>query len=239
MPDRGQAANVLVGFLEGVARRDAEAYARGFARRSLGTAETCWYAVEPLWSGYLYEIHEGGPGRSFLPDLAREIDAHPGGVALVPSGLRVLEVTVRNGRPVGALLPEAKSRLVQTQMGLMMPTARTDGRPFGVLVPAWVTKDQIRFRALQPSRRMKRLRRPIPIELATSAALFAVGFATLIGGSVSFFGSPARAPKPQVRALDAMPHRQWDAVLTAIGTGGYAAKLEYRSGRWTIESEPP
>ncbi len=99
MPGARQATNVMFGYLEGVERKDAESYARAFGRRCLKSSESCWYAVEPLWSGYLYEIHEGGPGYSFLPALAKEIDANPGGVALVPSGRRVFELTVRNGRP--------------------------------------------------------------------------------------------------------------------------------------------
>lgn len=238
MRGMGQATNVLIGYLEGVAQRDADAYARAFARRSLRESEVLWYATAPLWSGYLYEVQEGGPGRSFLPDLVREIDAHPGGVALVPSGVRVFELTVRNGRPVGGLLPEAKSREVRVHMSAMLPMAPTDGRPFGLMIPAWVTSDQVRCRALRPTRRMKRLREAMPVSLAVSVATFAVGTVLLIGGTISYFG--VRPPLETARAgtFDTLPHRQWSRVMGAIATGGYAVKLEFRDGKWTIETEP-
>lgn len=239
MPDARLATNVLFGFLEGVDRRDAEAYARGFARRSLKTAERCWYSTEPLWSGFLYEVHEGGPGRSFLPDLAREIDANPGGVALVPSGRRVFELTVRNGRPVGALLPEAKSREVRMHMTVMLPTARVDGQPFGVMIPAWVAEGQVRFRTIRATRRMKRLRQPVALPVALSAVGFAAGLGVLVAGTAAYFGSPHRVPQARAVTLDRMPHRQWEGVLGAVAATSYATKLEYRDGKWTVETATP
>lgn len=239
VPNARLATNVLFGFLEGVDRRDAEAYARAFARRSLKTAERCWYSVEPLWSGFLYEVHEGGPGRSFLPDLAREIDANPGGVALVPSGRRVFEVTVRNGRPVGALLPEGKSREVQTQMAVMLPMARVEGQAFGVMIPAWVAQGQLRFRTISATRRMKRLQTPVALPVALSAVGFAAGLGVLIAGTVAYYGSPHRVPQGRAVALDRMPHRQWEAVLGAVAATSYVTRLEYRDGQWTVETTSP
>ncbi|MCG5242921.1 hypothetical protein ACIU1J_24165 [Azospirillum doebereinerae] len=236
MGDSGLAANVLYGFLEGVERRDALAYARSFARRTLKTSERCWYAVEPLWTGYLYEVHEGGPGRSFLPDLVTELDANPGGIALVPSGRRVFELTVRNGRPVGGLLPEAKSRQVQLQMAAMRPTAKVDGRAYGLVIPPWVTPDQVRLRTIRPTRRMRRVSTPVSVPLALSAVGFAAGLGLLTTGGGLYYWSPHRVPRPQLLTVDQMPHRQWEKALATIGPDSYVSKLEYRDGRWTIET---
>lgn len=233
----GLATNVLYGFLDGVERRDATAYARSFARRTLKHSERCWYAVEPLWTGYLYEIHEGGPGRSFLPELVRELDANPGGIALVPSGQRVYELTVRNGRPVGGLLPEAKSRQVQRHMAAVMPTARVDGRAYGVVIPAWVTEDQVRLRTIRATRRMSRLALPVSVPLALSAVGFLAGLGLLVSGAVLYAWSPHRVPQAPRMAVAQMPHRQWDLAVAAMGVNTYVRKLEYRDGQWTVETE--
>jgi hypothetical protein len=190
VPGARQATNVMFGYLEGVERKDAESYARAFGRRCLKSSESCWYAVEPLWSGYLYEIHEGGPGYSFLPALAKEIDANPGGVALVPSGRRVFELTVRNGRPVGALLSETRSREVQSRMAVVQPADRVGDRPFGLIVPAWAPQGHVRFHAILTSRRMKRLSPAIPLRLAAAAVGFLAGTALLLGGGVTYYWSP-------------------------------------------------
>lgn len=235
MGNGGLATNVMYGFLEGVERRDALAYARSFARRTVGSSERCWYAVEPLWTGFLYEIHEGGPGRSFLPDLVTELDANPGGIALVPSGRRVFELTVRNGRPVGGLLPEAKSRQVQLQMAAIRPTVPVDGKAYGVMIPPWVTADQVRLRTIRATRRMRRVSVPVSVPLALSSVGFAAGLGLLTTGGGLYYWSPYRVPQPQALTLEQMPHRQWEAALAAIGPDNYVSKLEYRDGKWTIE----
>ncbi len=233
-----QATNVLFGYLEGVDRKDAERYARAFGRRCLKTSESCWYAVEPLWSGYLYEIHEGGPGLSFLPALAKEIDANPGGVALVPSGRRVFEMTVRNGRPVGALLSERRSREVQGHMAVVQPSGRTDGRPFGMIVPAWAPHGHVRFHAILASRRMKPLAPAVPLSLAAAAVAFATGLALLLGGGITYFWSPHRVPEARGFDMANLPHRQWDRVVAAVTASSHAAKLEFKDGVWTVETLP-
>ncbi|WP_238474700.1 hypothetical protein [Azospirillum cavernae] len=239
MPGARQATNVMFGYLEGVERKDAESYARAFGRRCLKSSESCWYAVEPLWSGYLYEIHEGGPGYSFLPALAKEIDANPGGVALVPSGRRVFELTVRNGRPVGALLSETRSREVQSRMAVVQPADRVGDRPFGLIVPAWAPQGHVRFHAILTSRRMKRLSPAIPLQLAAAAVGFLAGAALLLGGGVTYYWSPHRVPTARNFDINRLPHRQWDTVLSAITASSYAAKLEFKDGKWTIETQAP
>jgi len=239
VPGARQATNVMFGYLEGVERKDAESYARAFGRRCLKSSESCWYAVEPLWSGYLYEIHEGGPGYSFLPALAKEIDANPGGVALVPSGRRVFELTVRNGRPVGALLSETRSREVQSRMAVVQPADRVGDRPFGLIVPAWAPQGHVRFHAILTSRRMKRLSPAIPLQLAAAAVGFLAGVALLLGGGVTYYWSPHRAPTARNFDINRLPHRQWDTVLSAITASSYAAKLEFKDGKWTIETQAP
>lgn len=239
VPGGRQATNVMFGYLEGVERRDAEAYARAFGRRCLKASETCWYSVEPLWSGFLYEIHEGGPGYSFLPDLAREMDANPGGVALVPSGRRVFELTVRNGRPVGALLSESRSREVQSRMAVVQPADRVDGRPFGLIVPAWAPQGHVRFHAILTSRRMKRLTPAVPLQVAAAAVAFLAGATLMLGGSAAYFWSPHRTANARNFDIARLPHRQWDSVLSAITASSYAAKLEFKDGKWTVETLAP
>lgn len=234
------ATNVLIGYLEGVAKRDAEAYARSFAIRALAPAERCFYAVERLWSGYLYEVQEGGAGRSFLPDLAREVDANVGCLVLIPSGRRVFEMSVRNGRPVGSLLPEARSREVQTTLfARALPTGPLDGRAFGVVVPAWVTGDQIRFRPIRATRRMRRVARPMSTALALSATGFLIGLSLLVSGAGLFYWSPHRLPRANSLTMEKLPHRQWEAVMRAIDAANYVDKLEYRDGEWTVRTTVP
>lgn len=227
---------VLFGYLEGVDRRDAEAYARGFARRTLATAERVWYHTESIYTGFLYEIHDGGDGLSFLPELITAFEAEPAGTVLVPSGRRVFELTVRNGRPTGALLSEERSVKLQRQIALVLPAEKTSGNPFGLMMPATAPVGQIRFRAVRATRRMKRLSSPTAQATLLSVGALLSGLALFATGTASYLWSLRQAAGPHGVEFNQLPHRQWPAVISAAAGSAFVTKLEFKDGKWTVET---
>jgi hypothetical protein len=97
----------------------------------------------------------------------------------------------------------------------------------------------VRFHAILTSRRMKRLSPAIPLRLAAAAVGFLAGTALLLGGGVTYYWSPHRVPTARNFDINRLPHRQWDTVLSAITASSYAAKLEFKDGKWTIETHAP
>ena len=233
MSGYGPPNTVLFGYLEGVDRKDAEAYARGFARRTLATAERVWYQTESIYTGFLYEIHDGGGGRSFLPELITALETEPAGTVLVPSGRRVFELSVRNGRPTGALLSEERSLKIQRHLAQVMPAEKTGGRPYGVMIPATVPVGHVRFHAVRATKRMKRL-----ASTASPAQLIGIGVLlsglSLLGvGASSYMYSLRQAAVPRGTEFDRLPHRQWASVVSAAAGAAYVTKLEFKDGQWT------
>ncbi len=236
MERQGHPNTVLFGYLEGVDRRDAEAYARGFARRTLATAERVWYQTESMYTGFLYEVHEGGAGRSFLPELITALEAEPAGTVLVPSGRRVFELTVRNGRPTGALLSEERSVKVQRQLALVLPAEKTGGNPYGLMLPATAPLGHVRFRAVRPTKRMKRLGSATSHTTFLSIGALLSGLSLLGMGAGSYLWSLRQASAPRGIEFSQLPHRQWPAVVSAAAGSAYVTKLEFKDGRWSLET---
>ncbi len=124
-------------------------------------------------------------------------------------------------------------------MAVVQPADRVGDRPFGLIVPAWAPQGHVRFHAILTSRRMKRLSPAIPLQLAAAAVGFLAGVALLLGGGVTYYWSPHRVPTARNFDINRLPHRQWDTVLSAITASSYAAKLEFKDGKWTIETQAP
>ena len=236
MSSQGHPNTVLFGYLEGVERKDAEAYARGFARRTLATAERVWYHTESIYTGFLYEVHEGGAGRSFLPELITALEAEPAGTVLVPSGRRVFELTVRNGRPTGALLSEERSSKVQRQIALVLPAEKTGGNPYGVMVPATAPVGHVRFHAVRATTRMKRLVPASQPATFLSVGVLLSGLSLLAVGAGSYVWSLRQAGVPRGIEFNQLPHRQWPAAVSAAAGTAFVTKLEYKDGKWTVET---
>ena len=83
---------VLIGWIEESSRKDVLEHARGFASDHLETLETAWIAMEGFRGGTFFEVHEGGSGRAYLPELIEELSRDPDQVLWVPSGTKLNRV---------------------------------------------------------------------------------------------------------------------------------------------------
>jgi hypothetical protein len=67
---------VVLGFLPEVSVRDAKEYALGIAEKHFEQMGLVFYAAFPFKSGYIFEIHEGGHGKAYAPEIVSYFDAH-------------------------------------------------------------------------------------------------------------------------------------------------------------------
>jgi len=95
---------VVIGFLEDVQARDAEAYATGFIARHFEAHDRCYWVTKKLGNGYLYEIHEGGDGYAFLPDIIKALETTNS--VYIPTSSRYVKIERRDGKIVSLLMPE-------------------------------------------------------------------------------------------------------------------------------------
>ncbi|OAH27800.1 hypothetical protein AX289_09580 [Methylorubrum populi] len=185
--------------------RDAQAAARAFALRKFGPNDRAWYSTRKFADGHFWEVHQGGAGLSYLPGVVEALNVPEPGKVWIPSEGRALEIVVRNGRPVCALLTENRSAAVMTS-GI-------------AAVPA--------------SGRMNRVvKSGMPAVYAGAAAL--LGGVLVLGASGLFWLYAAKVVSinPPV-AQEHLPHRQWGLVREA-GDTRWVQRLEYTNGRWSV-----
>ena len=185
--------------------RDAQAAARAFALRKFGPNDRAWYSTRKFADGHFWEVHQGGAGLSFLPGVVEALSAPEAGKVWIPSEGRALEVVVRNGRPVCALLTESRSAAL---MSSGIPPVPASGRMNRVVKSG------------------------MPAVYAGAAAL--LGGVLVLGASGLFwlYAATVVSINPPV-AQDQLPHRQWSLVREA-GDTRWVQRLEYTNGRWSV-----
>ena len=185
--------------------RDAQAAARAYALRKFGPNDRAWYAVRKFADGHLWEVHQGGAGLSYLPGIVEGLSDDGQGKVWIPTEGRALEIVVRNGRPICALLTESRSAAVFAS-----------GAP-----------------PISASGRMHRvLKSGMPAVYAGAAALLGAVVVLGVSGMFWLYAAKVVSINPPVQA-DQLPHRQWNLVREA-GETRWVQRLEYANGRWTV-----
>jgi len=197
---------LVVGYLDVGRAKDANAYARGFAERRFEAHDEAFVSVARFNEGYFWEAHEGGGGRSYLPDVMRILKADPDARIWLPSGSRTLEVLMRDGRPLGLMLPDEQVELL-----------RKSGRE---------------GRQASASSRMTRLRTKGEILFAFGALVFISGIGVLCAAALQSASVNVMAEAPHGAAVEQMPHRHWTDAAKIANAGGYVSKLEMVNGKW-------
>lgn len=202
--------NAMMGWTEGVeSKNDAIELAKGFITRRFTALEASWYAVAPFMGGYLWEVHEGGPGKGYLGAAIEALSQNPSSKFWFPSADRAFQIMMRDGKPFGILLSKTES----------LPVINSDQPPL-----AMITK-------MQPA-----VRKGTGVFL-TGAAMAGAG-AVFLFSSMAFYAISAN-PGPSVRAVDfsSMPHAQWGQVK-GTGVEEIVSKIEMKDGKWSVERRP-
>lgn len=195
---------LVIGFQSGVGQKDVVAYAKGWADRYFQAKERSWWAVRKWRDGFFYELHEGGPGRSYLPDVVARLDADPDAELHIPVGERLFVVSAKP-KPVGLLLTEAESDRVR-------PTAQMAEAGPGM-------------RPLNDS--------GLGVLMLGASIAFAGSVAAGVGGylaAMAYWYDPPAAAMP----VADLPHKQWAFANTPPTGDDYVAALRYDGGKWSL-----
>lgn len=203
---------VIIGWIGESSRSDVLAHARGFAEDHLETLETAWVRAEQFLGGWLFEIHEGGSGQSYLPGLVEALNRDPDQILWLPSGTalnRVLTVRIEEGQVFASILNEEESALV-----------RASGR-----LP------------MERNGRMRRLLKRGEATLAGGIVLCAIAFLVMVG-TLHHARDLDRMPVPS-RALsqDILPHTRILELSRGIREDRWVSRILFEEGRWRAEFE--
>lgn len=202
--------NAHMGWTEGLENKnDAIELAKGYINRRFNAVESSWYSVAPLLEGYLWEVHEGGPGKGYIEGVMDALAENPGATIWFPSGTRVFQFMMRDGKPFGVLLPEDESELMK----------RSDNAP------------------ILPRTRMKRAVNRGTGVMVAGATLFGASLATMVGSIVFYAFIGVAPPTYKEVSLPTLPHAQWRLVGDVPATE-IISKLEFQNRKWSTESRP-
>ena len=200
---------VFMGYLPEVSARDALEYAMGMADKYVTQEGLTFYMATPFGNGHIYELHEGGSGKAFGPEIVKTFqEAGPFSVETpqvlhIRTALKTLEVTrEREGLSV-VLLPD------ETELG-------GDAR--------WVTPRK----AMRPGipRRTGMLYAGIGMLVSGTLAAVLTGAYFRLQG----YAEPPAQPVVNISS-DVLPVKQWNRVM---GLENIKA-LKYSDGKW----QPP
>jgi hypothetical protein len=203
----------VVGWIEGVGIKDAIAYAKGFIEKRFEARDRSFYAVAPFMGGFLYEVHEGGSGLGYLPGVVDALTRNPDAKVWFPCDNRVYQVLVRDGKPLGMLLPEE------------------DSRKFRESAPV----------PLEPSAKMKPAVRSGAATCIVGASILAVGALFLASACAFYLFIDTTIQTPRSVTLANLPHHQWQRVSKPASSGDYAESLSYSvtgagsAGGWDVK----
>ncbi len=204
--------HVVIGWIGESRRRDVLEHARAFARDHMEAVENAWITLADFAGGTLFEIHEGGGGLAYLPDLIEQISRDPDQVLWVPSGTRlnrVVTFSVVDGRPFSMMLTEAESARV-----------RSSGQT--------------------PLERTGRMRRLVPrgtTLLVVGASFFGISLAALLASALI----SSRINQQPIPSLsynpDTLPHGQIVTLSNALRDDRWVSRIVFENGAWRADFE--
>ncbi len=211
---------LIVGSLDAGSRKDVIAYARGLAESQVVAKDACFVDACKVDGKWLYEVHEGGPGRALLPWIARTLAGELDAKVNVPiAGERVVSVSSVGGELVGIVYPPDAERHEDALEGCQ---ALELGAP---LAPYFGSAAPLRNAA---------------------AALFVVSSLLFLGAGAAFyhrgnamdvarFAGRFAAAKPEARTdVKNLPSLQLHLAAQSLKTNsGYLSYLRFEKGRWT------
>jgi hypothetical protein len=205
---------VLIGFLAEVSEREAREYAMGVAERNCEQISLVYYDAFKVGTGCAYEIHEGGNGRAYLPEIIKAFNtrgAHRKGAeedtsVFIPTATRMVQVSRTADGLQAFLLPESTTEVPTT----------------------W----------LQGTTKMSPALPTLVAVLIAGAALFTTGFLALSLALVSRIQPYDVPPTPAIEnvndAFANSPLSRW-AALQSVSGNEYVKAVKFAKGKWEIQ----
>lgn len=204
---RTRPLRVIIGFLPEVNHRDALEYAEGLAEKYLEQMSLAYFEAFKFSNGYVYEIHEGGAGKAFFPEIEKFLEEHASDESppylVVGTATRHVQVELnKNGSLSTIVLPESTEKQ-----------------------PAEWLKGTSKMRPAISTRYGY---------LVVGAVMFVTGFSFMIVSSLLARYTPPAPERPLVSKVvnfNTLPSSRLPEILR-VPPGKYIRKLEFSNGRW-------
>jgi len=199
---------ILMGYLPEITERDARDYALGVAEKHFEQPAIAHFDAFKYENGYAYEVHEGGEGFAYLPEIIRYFQEQgpyrerETAAVVLRTGTRMVKVIRQRVGLQAVLLPEST------------PLETDDWPPSGEKLQSALNQ-RTGF-------------------LVAGAGFFVAGFFALIVGSMMTRYQPYDSPAPPaVTTVDyeQLPIAQWSKVQ-GLPPNEFVSKLAYDHKHW-------
>ncbi len=199
---------VIMGYLPEVSERDAREYALGMAEKHFEQIGMAYFAVFEHERGFVYEVHEGGDGLAYAPEILKYFEAQ--------GPFRIGEHVSVHVRTATRMVEI--ERLREGLAALVLPES----------------SDAQQTEWLEGTEKMEQaLNRRTGLLLA-GAGLFVTGFtAMLVAAFLARYQPYEEAPPVQTEYINAqdLPLSQWSR-LESVQAPNFVRALRYRAGKW-------
>lgn len=212
----GLPIKILIGYQPEVLARDAKEYAIGLAQKHFSDLGLAYWGVFEYENGFIFEIHEGGPGKAYGPEIIKffqeqgVFDNSKQNELRIKTASRILQIIRKERGIAGILLPENSTK---EDSGLV---------PIVKLEPCI-------------DRRTKMLKFSSMVAVSGILALFVCG---------SLFRlQPFEEIKEIEQKVSSgnLPIVQWNRIV--LGPSEYLKALKFKEGKWShdkaFEGAPP
>ncbi|MCT4574910.1 MAG: hypothetical protein N4A43_01500 [Alphaproteobacteria bacterium] len=205
------ARTVVIDFLDGTSKKsEAIAYARGFIDNHYPVPADCYMYAIANEGGYAVEIHDGGDGKAYLPEIIKTLQEDPTACICIRNKRRVLEIKKSDKEGFSSILLPEGIDSVETNIVNICPS-NTNMTPYS-------------FKAL-----------PFALVGMVFGALgFSFLIISLIVGVLARTAPVKTLPVTKVKNL---PIQQWDELMNNYSDEKYVGKLSYVSDKWNVENK--
>lgn len=222
---------LIIGFLPGIEVKDARAFAQGYIERHMQAMDVAGWYVQRYKDGALYEIHEGGDGRAFLPSILKQLETDA--KIYIPISGRIVTVEKdADGQISSLLMPEdfVCDPTLGLKGGPRLHPALGDARGWLFTGATFFVIGLVLF-------------------LMGSALQFGARYVYEMGISQSDVGAvgkvlalakgeyPSQASREVIKLSDA-PVAQWSKLINSTDSR-YVKALRYEKGAWRLEYDEP
>lgn len=204
--------SVVLGYIPDTSRKDAMQHAKGYAEDHLDAIENAWVALQAFRDGFIFELHEAGDGKAYLPEIVENLNTDPEMIVWFPSGSklnRVVTVEMVNGYPYPTILTEEESTAV-----------RASGQT-----------------ALGRSGKMERLVKKGEKMLFAGVTLAVVSATALLGSVWYGIGVDQQPVSFRTYNADILPHGQIVTLSEALRDDRWVSRIVFENGQWSAEFE--
>jgi len=205
--ESSKARMIIMDFLEGTFKKsEAIAYAKGFIDNNLASPSSSYIYAAPYSEGFAVEIHDGGDGKAYLPNVLEILNEDPLACVCVKNRRRVLEIKRQKKEAItSVLLPEGIESLEENVV-YAKPSVKM--RPYSYNGVSMVL-------------------------IGSSIAVLGFIF-LLLTALTSLFVQNRPVKVLEVTKTSELPVQQWTNLMKNYDYEQYVEKLTYEKGRWKV-----